>query len=172
MAARRELRFSALLLLASLATGCSGSLPPIGDGPPDQPATHKPKATGTHKANPSTHEPTVSGAPPDDSRGTPSVTFRGTSGSDHVACPAIQSEFLVTAFGGRMNWSARAGRRTLTGYPFVDDLLDTVTLDPTNGTLEEGQSTLVRVGGHADVAASFFVAVAVRNGAQTIEFLC
>lgn len=92
--------------------------------------------------------------------GTPTVSFRGTSGSDRVACAAIDSEFAVGAYGGRMRWTATSARG--------------VTLSPASGTLDEGRTVVVRVGGSS--GGPFTVVVSAPNsagsGSVSVDFSC
>lgn len=115
-------------------------------------------------------------APELKSTGTVLLTFRGTSGTDRVACSSIASEVKITAYSGRIVWTARAVDRQPTGWPIGGNSLSGVTLEPATGVLEEGGSTVMRIGGSIDGGSAFWLAVSAPNtsghGYQTIQFNC
>lgn len=98
---------------------------------------------------------------PDDTRGGHTVSFRGTTGTDHVDCARISTELKVSANGGRIHWTATAPSG--------------VTISPSSGDLDEGDSQVLRIGGSYDGSRSFTLAVSTRNkpGSSTqTEFAC
>lgn len=98
--------------------------------------------------------------PVTDSKGTPVVTFRGTSGSDRVSCSAIDTEFKLEAYGGRMRWTAQAPAG--------------ITADPSSGALDRDESTVIHVSGTS--AGPFSVVVQAPNragsGSTSVQFTC
>jgi len=114
-------------------------------------------------------------APGSDSIGTVHATLRGTTGRDHVACTAIDTELLISANEGRIRWTATASDSTLGSYPFIGPALPGVFLDPPSGVLEPGQSQVLHVSGR-HTGATFYIAVTAPNAsgysANTIALYC
>jgi hypothetical protein len=135
-----------------------------GDGTSQVPKTTGPGSTGGSTGS------------PNDSDGTVEVTFRGTSGSDRVSCSSIASEFKVSANGGRVRWTTQLADHDPDG-PVPSRTPEGVSVSPGSGTLDQGQSTVVRVRGNFDGRdRKFWVKVAAPNrtgsGGVTLQFNC
>ena len=106
--------------------------------------------------------------------------MRGTSGDDHVACGAIQTEFAVSMANddGRVRWTSQIREIDPRQYPFDGNELRGITLEPATGLLELGQRQLVRVRGTFDggPGSRFYVVVSALNATGTgwvsAEFTC
>jgi hypothetical protein len=113
-----------------------------------------------------------------DSVGTVFTTFRGTKGTDHVSCNAIDTELLISPNGGRIRWTATASDSSTDSYPFVGAPLPSVVLDPASGVLDPGQSQLLHISGAFDggPGATFYVAVTAPNSSgysnNTLQLFC
>jgi hypothetical protein len=114
--------------------------------------------------DPPAPDPVVDPPPdPGDTRGGPDVSFRGTTGTDHVDCARIATELKVSAYGGRIHWTATAPSG--------------VTISPSSGDLDEGDSQVLSIGGTYAGGRSFPLKVSAPNragrGASTqTEFVC
>lgn len=165
--ARRWTTILAGVVATGLIVGCSWGNSGHESEPRDNPPESVPSA-----AAPSPQAP----APELASTGTVLLTFRGTSGTDRVACSSITSEVKITAYSGRIVWTAQAVDRQPSGWPIGGNRLSDVTFDPPTGVLEEGGSTVMRIGGSFSGGGAFFVAVSAPNSAghgyQTIQFNC
>jgi hypothetical protein len=112
-----------------------------------------------------------------DSVGTVNLTFRGTSGSDSVSCSSISSEFTVSPNGGRIRWTALISDHDPDG-PVPGRRPEGVSVEPSSGMLDPGNSQLVRVRGTFDGSdRHFWVKVLAPNRATsgagvTLRFNC
>ncbi|WP_041255061.1 hypothetical protein [Frankia sp. EAN1pec] len=127
-----------------------------GPGPGGQPVVTTsvtPEVTATPDVTPS--------ATPD-STGTPTVTQRGTTGTDRVDCSSIDSELKISAYGGMIRWNAASASG--------------VSVSPSSGFLDEGESEVVRVGGSYSDGEGFTVVVSAPNqsgsGSVNYPFTC
>lgn len=159
-----------LVLLGAVAVGCGfgrsgGDV--SGSGADTAPSVVKPTSAGPRKSTPSPQAPK--------STGTVQVTFRGTSGTDTVRCSAVNSELAVSANGGPIAWSAKAYDRPSTKVPHDGTPIAKVTFDPPSGTLESGESAVVRIRGSFS-GSQFYVEVSAPNNsgfsAVTVPFTC
>ncbi|MEV4319083.1 hypothetical protein [Actinocrispum sp. NPDC049592] len=101
-----------------------------------------------------------------------SVTAR-IKGSDRISCGSINSEITVTA-QGRSQWTAEAKR---THVQADRGIANGVTLSPSSGELDSGESATIRVQGSYDgVSKVFYVFVMTPNrsgsGGSVLEFTC
>jgi hypothetical protein len=107
-------------------------------------------------------EPTVDPGGSGDQGGTPTATFRGTNGADHLDCDSVSSELKVGANGGRIRWTASAPSG--------------VTVSPSSGELDEDDSRVLRIGGAYAGSRSFTVVVSAPNragsGSVRTAFTC
>jgi hypothetical protein len=111
-----------------------------------------------------------------DSVGTVNLTFRGTSGSDSVSCSSISSEFKVSPDGGRIRWTALISDHDPDG-PVPGRRPEGVSVEPSSGMLDPGNSQVVRVRGSFDGSdRHFWVKVQAPNrtgsGGVTLQFNC
>lgn len=97
-----------------------------------------------------------------DSTGTVDVSQRGTSGTDRVDCSNIDSELKISARDGSVRWTA---------VPAAG-----VSVLPSSGFLNEGESQVIHVGGRYTGAQTFTVNVSApsRAGSSGVpaEFTC
>ncbi len=101
-----------------------------------------------------------------------SVTAK-IKGSDRISCGSINSEITVTA-QARSQWTAEAKR---THVQADRGIANGVTLSPSSGELDAGESATIRVQGSYDgVAKVFYVFVTTPNrgggGGSVLEFTC
>jgi hypothetical protein len=106
--------------------------------------------------------PPVTTNPVPESVGTPTATFRGTDGTERVDCSDIVTELNVSAYSGRIHWTATSDQG--------------VSVSPSSGELEDGQDVLVRIRGSYADGDSFKVVVSAPNRAGSAsveaEFTC
>ncbi len=108
--------------------------------------------------------------------GSVTTTFRGTSGTDRVACGAINTEFMVEAYNGWIEWTAvPVGTDPTFTNPGTP--VSTVTVTPASGKLENGQKALVKVRGtYTGTNKKFYIRVQeVVGGSKTmngVSFTC
>jgi hypothetical protein len=116
----------------------------------------------TDTTPPATGRPRVTASATADSTGTPDVTQRGTGGTDHVDCSAIDSRLKISAHDGPIRWHATASPG--------------VSVSPSSGFLDEGGSKVVRIGGSYSGGRSFTVVVPAPNrtgsGSANVPFTC
>ncbi|SNQ49541.1 conserved exported hypothetical protein [Frankia canadensis] len=97
-----------------------------------------------------------------DSTGTVDVSRRGTSGTERVDCSNIDSELKISARDGSVRWTA---------VPAAG-----VSVSPSSGFLDEGESQVIHVGGRYTGAQTFTVNVSApsRAGSSGVpaEFTC
>ncbi|MCK9932596.1 hypothetical protein MXD62_36580 [Frankia sp. Mgl5] len=97
-----------------------------------------------------------------DSTGTPTVTQRGTSGTARVDCSSIDSELKISAFDGAIRWNAASASG--------------VSVSPSSGFLDEGESEVVRIAGSYTGGGGFDVVVSAPNrsgsGSVNYPFTC
>jgi hypothetical protein len=98
---------------------------------------------------------------PSDSVGTVGTTFRGTNGTDHVACSAINTELLIFPYDGRIRWTATASATKTDSFPYVGASLPSIVLQPSSGVLDLGQTQVLHISGTYDggSGATFYVEV-------------
>ncbi|MGW4897185.1 hypothetical protein ACWEQL_33725 [Kitasatospora sp. NPDC004240] len=94
--------------------------------------------------------PTVTSRPAE-VLGSVQTTFRGTKGSERVDCSAIDTEFKVFPYKGKIRWTilvrdARPGAAP----PYPGSTPPGIVVSPGSGTLEDGQSQLVHLRGRFD----------------------
>ncbi|MEV8440344.1 hypothetical protein AB0425_23440 [Actinosynnema sp. NPDC051121] len=162
-----------LAVVAMASTGCEHPMNSENSGADTRERT-VPSPESTSKTVPpssSTRQPT----------GTVTATRAGGQATEVVNCDAISSDVTVRANGGgRAQWTAEAKR----GAGFADSRATGVTVSPSSGELDEGQSTVVHVGGTLDPNNSannksgkyFSVLVSNPNsggrGGVSLEFRC
>jgi hypothetical protein len=160
---RKRTVFAALTALTLL--GCGWTSPPGDSSEPDQAA---PAETGL--AQPTTAAPPVPEKP---RQGTVFVTMRGTTGTERVNCSNIVTEFLVSPTGAYIEWTAQAMDREPSSGRINGNRISTITLSPASGTVQPGQSQLVKVRGNYDGQdRRFWVPVRNEFGGVDLEFKC
>lgn len=127
------------------------------------------KGGGTHSPSPQVTE---------EKPGVVQADIRGTKGTERVSCSAIETEFRVSADQGKVRWSlhirdAAPGARA----PYPGNTPPGIVADATSGTLENGQSRIVRLRGRFDgPGRAFFVVVdaptASGSSGVTFKFSC
>jgi hypothetical protein len=150
----------AVILVLALAGGqISVDLGSLGSGSGGGPGS---AGSGSGEQSPENRRPPVTTNPAPKSVGTPNVTFRGTDGTERVDCSDIVTEFKVSAFSGRIRWTA-------TSDPGV-------SVSPSSGELEDGQDVLVSIRGADADGDSFEVIVSAPNRAGSaavgVTFTC
>ncbi|WP_239405598.1 hypothetical protein [Frankia sp. Cj3] len=97
-----------------------------------------------------------------DSTGTPNVTQRGTNATSRVDCASIDSKLKISAYHGAIRWKATSASG--------------VSVTPSSGFLNEGESEVVRIGGSYSGGGSFMVVVSAPNrtgsGSVNAMFTC
>ncbi|WP_242605661.1 hypothetical protein [Frankia sp. Cppng1_Ct_nod] len=93
-----------------------------------------------------------------DSTGTPNVTQRGTNSTNHVDCASIDSKLKISANAGAIRWKATSASG--------------VSVTPSSGFLDKGESEVVRIGGSYSGGGGFTVVVSVPNrvGAGSVNW--
>jgi hypothetical protein len=82
-----------------------------------------------------------------------------------VTCSNIESEERLTAGGGPVNWTARAVDRVSDNA--VGNTIGSVTVAPPSGSLADGASTVVRIGGTYSGGPRFIVVFEYPTSAGT-----
>lgn len=175
---RRAAVIAAMVVVLG-AAGCQGKTsgsPSSGGGSGDGGSGNSGSSGGgSKKATDSNSVPSAGGGS-SDSVGTVNLTFRGTSGSDSVSCSSISSEFKVSPNGGRIRWTSLISDHDPDG-PVPGRRPEDVSVEPSSGMLDPGDSQVVRVRGSFDGSdRHFWVKVQAPNrsgsGGVTVQFNC
>ena len=96
--------------------------------------------------------------------------MRGTNGSDRVSCGSISTEVKVTASGAPVTWLAQArDRHPGSRRPYEGTVLSGVSVDPSAGTLDSGQSVVLRVRGSFDGGTELYVVVEANDSPSSLQ---
>ncbi len=100
--------------------------------------------------------------PTPNSTGTVDVSQRGTSGTERVDCADIDSELKISAHDGSVRWTATPAAG--------------VSVSPSSGFLDKGESQIVHVGGSYSGGGGFSVKVSAPSrsggGGVASTFVC